>query len=234
MKKQILLAGTSMLVASAAFAADLPARGVAPSAPASAVNWGGLYVGAFAGAAIYTPNVAGGAASETYVGSYDNSTPARALLGGTIGYNWQVGALVLGLEGDLAGALGGGYSSNLGVAGDYATGGRLNWVATARGRVGYSVEKALVYLTAGYAGVSTQDGYNEDYGAVTVRNFHNGIAFGGGLEYAIGNNLSLKLEALQIVTASATSQAVDPEPDLKNIRSNPTISTVKAGLNYHF
>src|SRR5215213_4708202 len=89
--KRLLLAGAALSVATAATAADIPARPYAkgPAAVMSpAYNWSGFYVGAM-----------GGFGSGTNVGS-------GGFGGGTVGYNWQLpgSQFVFGVEVDAAGA----------------------------------------------------------------------------------------------------------------------------------
>ena len=73
----------------------LPVKAPVYKAPVvEAVNWTGFYIGGFAGAdfgrsELGVPNVASG---DIY--------PSGVLVGGTIGYNYQIGKYVLGIEGD--------------------------------------------------------------------------------------------------------------------------------------
>src|SRR5258707_15542015 len=77
----------------AAHAADLPRQMVtkAPVYVAPYYNWTGFYVGVNGGGGW-------GSASWDSTGSSDVS---GGLVGGTIGYNWQFGTWVIGLEGDI-------------------------------------------------------------------------------------------------------------------------------------
>jgi outer membrane immunogenic protein len=105
-----------------------------------------------------------------------------------------------------------------------------------RARAGYAFDKALVYLTAGYAGVGTKDGYNDCTGCspsrgVSVNNYHNGLALGGGVEYAFDTHFSVKAEALQILTERKTGSASANGYDYRvGSQANQTI--LKIGLNY--
>ena len=71
-----------------------------------------------------------------------------------LGYNWQQGSFVYGLEGDwswigartsylLPGINGGGA--------DLSSSFDLNWLATLRGRAGLALDATLVYVTGGAA-----------------------------------------------------------------------------------
>src|SRR4029077_1006633 len=83
--------------------------------------------------------------------------------GGQIGYNWQVNQFVLGVEADAQGTgLNGSTASstrtfgppillatvNQTVTVDF---GRIDWMASFRGRAGFAVNQALFYVTGGAA-----------------------------------------------------------------------------------
>ena len=99
MKKFLLSTVALATMTAGAMAADLPARRMAP-APFAAVpvfTWTGFYVGANVGAA-WNRN-ANNFGSNGFLGGNRNRT---SILGGVqAGYNWQTGALVLGVEGDI-------------------------------------------------------------------------------------------------------------------------------------
>src|SRR6516225_2062118 len=88
--KRIALGILLASIAGAACAADLPAPGApyskAPPIVSPATNWSGFYIGAI-----------GGYASES--GS-DSSGIKGGFGGGTVGYNWQFGTIVAGIEAD--------------------------------------------------------------------------------------------------------------------------------------
>src|SRR6478672_5976190 len=80
----------------AAQAADMPIKGYYKGAPRSVVsyyNWTGFYAGINAGYGFGT--------SDWSLLPGSHIKPKGAMLGGTVGYNWQAGAIVYGLEGDL-------------------------------------------------------------------------------------------------------------------------------------
>lgn len=89
-----LVLSVAVFSAIGALAADVPSKPASPPSPAGPPpGWGGLYVGSFVGGAL-------GSFSVTESGSAH-----RTSLGGTtgtfVGYNWQNGAFVHGLEGDI-------------------------------------------------------------------------------------------------------------------------------------
>ena len=153
--KRILVAGAfALAVAGQAMAADLPppAPMPPPRAPAAYVpaplpvyTWGGIYIGANGGYGF------GSSSFGTPLGS-GSFDPTGFVAGGTLGFNYQFGSFVLGIEGDgdwaniSASTSGGGC----GAVGNCQT--SLGWLATVRGRAGYAFDRVLVYGTAGGAG----------------------------------------------------------------------------------
>ena len=136
--KKILLTTTALIalgIAPAA-AADLAARPYtkAPAAAIAVNNWTGFYLGAM-----------GGYAQENSSGL---GTLSGGFAGGTAGYNWQTGALVLGLEADGAWA---DVGATLGIPGLVSVDYTIRAMGTVRGRIGYAFDSVLLYGTGGYA-----------------------------------------------------------------------------------
>ena len=144
--KRVLLACVGIVALSgAAAAADLP---VAPApyykAPvyAPAYNWSGFYLGINGGGGW-------GRSTWTTTGPFDTS---GGLVGGTLGYNYQVNQVVLGVEGDIDWANING-STNTGCTAVGGTGCATgdNWLSTVRGRLGYAADRFMPYITGGAA-----------------------------------------------------------------------------------
>src|SRR4051812_12723213 len=194
--KKLLLSSVALLgLSAAAFAADLPSRRAAP-APYVAVpvfTWTGFYVGvnagygfsnndrnglgsfnAVPGSLTGTPAALGFAGTVTQGGlSRDNS---GFVGGGQIGYNYQIGQWVIGIEADLQFA-----DLNKSNTGDVVTlipavgnpgipgfvgarnanFGGIDWFGTVRGRLGYAIDRLLVYGTGGFAFGGGGDNHNE-------------------------------------------------------------------------
>jgi outer membrane immunogenic protein len=140
----------------------------------------------------------------------DNDT--TVIGGGQIGCNYQTGAIVFGVEGDvdaqrwrdsrtLVAPLPGGATSF--VAGD-TFGLRSRWEASARARLGYAWDRWMIYATGGAAWTDVRSDVN--FIAVTAGGFpfpadvvstsktRVGATVGGGLEYAFVNNWSFGVE----------------------------------------
>ena len=137
--KKILLTTTALIALgmAPAAAADLGARPYtkAPAAAIAINNWTGFYIGAM-----------GGYAQEN---SSDLGRLSGGFAGGTVGYNWQNGNLVFGLEADAAWA---DVGATVGIlAGLVSVNDTIRSMGTVRGRVGYAFDQVLLYGTGGYA-----------------------------------------------------------------------------------
>jgi outer membrane immunogenic protein len=219
--KRVILAGVSAIAVvtmmSAANAADLPRRHAAMPVKApeymAAYNWTGAYVGINGGGAW-------GRSNWSSVGT-DFKT-SGGLVGGTIGYNWQTGPAVFGLEGDLdwSGVKGSG------TCGAFSCETKNDWLGTARGRIGYAFGRVMPYVTGGLAvgnvKASGPLGSNDETRA--------GYALGGGIEANIVGPWSAKLEYLYAdLGKTSCSTCVAGGTDV-SFHEN----IVRAGLNYRF
>jgi outer membrane immunogenic protein len=204
----------------AAKAADVPIK--APfykSAPAmSYYNWTGLYAGFNAGYGFGT--------STWSVLPGTEIKPKGGLFGGTLGYNWQSGAIVYGLEGDLDWS---GVKGNVTCAVVFTCETSSSWLATFRGRVGFAFDRWLPYVTAGgaYGNVKATSSILGLSASESSSQF--GWTFGGGFEYAFLGNWTAKLEYLHVDLGSFNPL---PAPAVNNISFKENI--VRVGLNYKF
>lgn len=225
MKKVLLssVAALTLIGATAAFAADLPRRS-APLAPAfipPAFTWTGFYVGANAGynfsenKANYIGNpgllTAFGAAGIPTGFSSDSDGFTGGL---QAGYNYQFGQVVVGLEADIN-YIDGKKSSVQSVGGILPVFGNsvvstssssgLEYLGTVRARLGFAADRFLVYVTGGVAyGDLSNSGsigitggpLNGAFWAGSKSDIRVGYTVGGGVEYAVTNNIILGAEAL--------------------------------------
>src|SRR5918993_1354630 len=213
-----LLAATAIttLAVSAASAADLPIRSAPPAPVFSAVpvfTWTGFYVGVNAGygwqdnndGSVFVPGgtIPGVAGGGTIVYGDDNGDGFVG--GGQIGYNYQIGSFVLGLEADLQWAdLGGNNGTALVPAAFTAAGfipagtaGGIDWFGTVRARAGVAFGQALIYAPGGFA----YCGGTDDGGRLRLGHHDDvrtGWVLGAGVEYAFTNNLTLGVEGLWV------------------------------------
>ena len=152
----------------------------------------------------------------------DFGSPSGGLVGGTVGYNYQIGQFVVGLEGDWDWA----DLNKNGTTVSAPTATRSTHLVTARARAGYAIDRALLYVTGGYAGA--EDKVSVPGCRISSTDWRNGGAFGGGLEYAFTNNISAKAEYLYAPFASKTVRRLGLG------KSDLDLSLVRAGLNYKF
>jgi outer membrane immunogenic protein len=197
-----------MAVPVVAQAADArpPAYRAAPAVPY--YNWSGLYAGAHIG-----------------FGTTDNES--GVLGGGQVGFNYQVGQWVLGVEGTFSATSIGETATivvpGVGVATANAS---LDWLTTVAFRAGWAFDRWLVYgkFGAAWASVSADATATVIGGptvAVSIDDRLNGWVIGVGTEYAFLNNWSAKFEY----------NMLDFGNDLGH---DATVHVFKAGLNYRF
>ena len=206
------------------------ARGadLAPAPTPAYYDWTGLYIGLNAG-------YASGTLSETPSdGSGSGSASITGGIGGAqIGYNYQIGGVVLGFEADFDGSM-----ANKSITAGSASGTtQIPWIGTLRGRVGYAFDRLLVYATAG--GAATQLLSNVNVGALgsaSTSETSGAWTAGGGIEAAITDNLSARVEYLYLDTDNITVAQVGgtPPPPVVTVNGRLQDSLVRAGLNYRF
>ena len=247
-----------------ASAADMPVKAPVSKAPVIVpYNWTGFYVGANAG---YTWGPWDASSSQVI---FDPSTTHSPKVNGWLaglqgGYNWQSGAWVYGLEGDiqitgakdsdawsapgappviitiddfLPGPAGGGPMA-------FTHEWKFPWFGTLRARWGFlPAERWLLYVTGGLAVGEAE--YNMTFsqpGAIRMFNPYSlsdrttraGWTVGGGVETALDNNWSARLEYLYVDlgTRSINTFDVDGAPFQVEYRIRNNI--VRAGVNYKF
>jgi outer membrane immunogenic protein len=234
--KRILLTTASLGMLSGlspALAADLP-YAKAPSPVAAVYDWTGGYVGVFGGGGFgnHNFNNANGAANNSNFTINYNSTGGTA--GGEVGYNWQSGNYLVGVEADgfWAGIKGSDASQALGVV-DQSD---LRWGGTLRARGGYAADRLLLFFTGGWAfgdivHTSTAPGFPVDQ----FTNHRSGLAAGGGIAYAITNNVIGKLEYryYDFGTYSRAGNPLTPNGQLPYSVSS-TYSVVTVGFDVKF
>jgi outer membrane immunogenic protein len=205
----------------AANAADIPTKGGYYKGPPRSVvsyyNWTGGYIGISGGY---------GWGESDWVVPAVTVKPKGGLIGGTLGYNWQKGAMVYGIEGDMS------YSM---IKGDVACAlgpceVKNDWLATARLRLGYAFDRWLPYITGGAAFGdvhATRAGVN----AGGANDVMTGWTAGAGLEYAFLGNWTAKIEYLYVDLGKFNcSTACGALSDDVSFQTN----VVRAGLNYKF
>jgi outer membrane immunogenic protein len=190
---------------SAADVARVPTK--APIAgPTPVHNWTGVYGGASAGYSWGRSEI-----DYTLGGIPAISTtldPNSFVAGGQVGYNWQLGSVVVGVEGDVAWRHGS-DSATFTVGAAFASfDAEQNWVATLRPRIGFAANNWLIYGTGGAAFGQLGHSYTESVGgaarSVSDSDTKAGWTAGGGVEYAFQNQWSLGVEYLFLDFGSTT------------------------------
>jgi outer membrane immunogenic protein len=181
-------------------------------------NWTGFYVGINGGY---------GMGKSTWDSPAVSPDPKGATVGGTLGYNWQAGSFVYGLEADWDWSMMKG-SAACGLANCETNNA---WLATARLRLGYAFDRWLPYITGGGAyGKIEANNTNIGFSSASANRF--GWTAGLGLEYAFLGNWSAKLEYLYLDLGSfdcgTACSVVTPD----NVSFSANI--IRAGLNYKF
>lgn len=220
--KRFALSISTVCLAHSAFAADLPSR-FAPAPyyePPPVFLWSGLYAGL---------NGQFGVGSFTRGGNAFGD-PLGGLGGVTVGYNYQSGKLLVGVEGDIGF---GGIGDSNGLGG-VTTSGNVRGIGTVRARVGYVWDRALIYATGGYAGASLNGKVNDFAGSpglmLDETHYLNGFAAGAGVEYAMTTRISVKGEYL--FTKLYSERYFAGTRDALN--AGAQINLVRLGVNYHF
>ncbi|MEX0591378.1 MAG: outer membrane protein [Xanthobacteraceae bacterium] len=207
MKRLLLAAAAAMVAAGSTSAADLGGRRstpyYAPEAARSLFNWTGFYVGGNAGWGW---------------GSALGTDPSGYLIGLQAGYNFQYASgLLAGIETDIAitgidGSAGGATVS-------------LDYVGTVRGRLGYTMDRFLVYGTGGLA----YGGGEVAMGGLSNKQTHLGWTLGAGLEAMIAPNITARIEYLYADLGKETYTTVGGP-----LRVGIDTSIVRVGMNYKF
>jgi outer membrane immunogenic protein len=226
-----------------AAAADLTRPQFRPvSVPSMIQNWSGFYLGLNAGGGIgqgHSELSAAGAPVATF-----ETSLTGAVYGGQVGFNWQLGPVVLGAEADFQGSGLEGTLSTPCVPGACATySQKVPWFGTARGRIGYAAAGWLLYATGGYAYARVETDALATAGPVsatfTLRESRQGWTAGTGIEVEFAPRWSAKLEYLYLDLGRTTWSWVFPNPLLGpplavNDEAHLTMSVVRGGVNWRF
>jgi len=227
MKRLVLASLAALAVVTtlgSANAADMPRRHAAMPAKAPAYaapyNWTGFYVGINGGGAW-------GHSNWSNVGGTAEANLSGGLVGGTLGYNYQMGQAVLGLEGDLDWSnIRGSTDTGICVGGSCET--RNSWLATTRGRIGYAFDRVMPFLTGG---VAFGDIKTTPVGLGSQTTTKAGWTLGGGAEVAVAGPWSAKLEYLYVDLGNGSCGGA-----ICGVNTDVSLTSniVRGGINYRF
>jgi outer membrane immunogenic protein len=243
--KKALLVGVSLVAmgTAPAFAADLPARAYtkAPEMMMPALyDWSGFYIGLNGGDAssheCYTINSVAGVAVVPNSEGCHNAT--GGLLGGQVGYRWQMTSWVFGFEaqGDWADLRG--SNSSLTAIIPYTNQTKVDAIGLFTGQIGYAWNNVLWYAKGGAA--VTDNKYSSFFTATNVQfnaasDTRWGGAVGTGIEFSFAPNWSVAFEYDHLfmgnpnITFPTSTNAVTRSDSIKQ---DVDMGTVR--INYRF
>lgn len=245
MKKLALCAATAAMLMSGglASAADLPARPyqAPPVAAPMMYNWTGFYIGANGGYGWSKQCIDVTAVNGvTNVFAEGCKNAGGGLLGGQMGYRWQAGQWVFGLEGQGDWAnIRNSRVSLLNGANTYKS--TLNGLGLFTGQIGYAANEVLFYAKGG-AAVGSQDFglYNTltGTGLVYASRTRWGGVVGAGIEYGFTPNWTLGLEYDYLWRVSDSNTWLTPTlaPAINSLTTNTKtdVSMLTLRINYKF
>ncbi len=235
-----------------ATAADLPVK--APTVQTFAPSWAGFYAGINFG-------LVADRSSETaflptgpmfpYCWAADcnfsNKQTATSLLGGfQLGYNFQSGQVVYGIETDIALSNAKKTTTGLWVGvppifGNWTAETGIRVLGTTRLRIGYAFDHALIYATGGVAYADMRNTFQA--GSTANFNFswsdtgwRVGYALGGGLEYEFTRDWSVKAEGIYYDLGRKDHVSIDQIAGTTGVGLTDHMTGIVArlGLNYRF
>jgi outer membrane immunogenic protein len=241
--KKLLLAAALCGLSTTAMAADLPSRKGPPvfAPPPLAYSWTGFYIGGQAGYE-FGRDQASEVGTTGNIVAYDVGEPQGFVGGGHIGYNFSTQSLpgvgnvlgaggVIGVEGDVNGSDYKGTAIFTGAV-PLTQHGHTDIDGSVRGRLGIAFNRVLVYVTGGAAFGDLREDYT--IGGLPFQTFGHtrvGYTVGGGVEYALTNNWSVRAE----YRYTDYGRFVDfNAPALFNTSHREDNMRVQAGVSYKF
>jgi outer membrane immunogenic protein len=234
-----------------ASAADMAVKAAPPVTVAPPCIWCGFYAGVNAGVS-WGRN----AANYTFLGSvppiFASASPQQSSFigGGQLGYNWQLGAFVLGIEGDIAWRERTATANLLpfapgNVIDQLNTANRQGWVGTIRPKLGVAWGNVMLYATAGGAFGEVDHSYQEirvttgQQRILADSTTRSGWTAGAGFDWMFTRNWSLGVEYLHVDLGGTTlAQGTSVSGGLTFLPSQARFENksdiVRAKLNWHF
>jgi outer membrane immunogenic protein len=217
--------------------ADGPYYGGSVKDIAAPYSWTGFYIGGHVGGVWGNIEYSDAAAGATHIPPGGISTdPDGFIGGGQIGFNYQTGRWVFGIEGDFSWSNADGSVTFFPVATPttVTTSTEVNWLATVTGRIGYAWDRWLIYAKGGAAWMDadlTSRGTVIPGGSVSVGDTHSGWTVGAGVEWALAAGWSTKLEYNFMDFGTDTLVSL---PIVNPTNADQQVHAVKFGINYKF
>jgi outer membrane immunogenic protein len=266
--KKLMIAGVLVsALGGVASAAELPVK--APYRPPPPVwSWTGFYVGINGGYSFGNDDfnqtlvvVPPGAILRTST-SPNTIAPKGGFFGGQVGFNWQTGPVVWGVEGDYQGASQTSTTTCGGLCGNFFVTGvgtvvgvgdatsvyqKVKWFSTARARVGWANNGAMIYVTGGGAWMGIDSTESISFGmipglpvvtsAASFSDTKSGYSVGAGIEMRLWANWTAKVEYLHLDVDGVT-HTFFPGPFFGSSLTTTTgrirDDIVRVGVNYKF
>lgn len=241
MKKILLSSACAAAMCTAALAADLPPRPMYKTPQPVVVpqfSWSGCYVGGNAGYGHETRRWSGTATTPASVAGLvitQRTSGDGFVGGGQLGCDYQAGSWVFGIAGMVDGSTIDKTSGVTQVPGATFTD-KLSSFETATGRIGWAMDRSLLYVLGGGAWDQTSGTINGSALGLqsethTIDNY--GWVLGAGWEYAFSDNWSGKIEYNYMGFADKT--VAFPLTTAGPVRfSNQSLQTIMVGVNYRF
>jgi outer membrane immunogenic protein len=222
----------------AALAADLPPPAPPAYIPVLPYNWSGFYLGGNVGAGWGWSNF-----TDPLGNGFSTNSTTQIAGGGQIGANYEFwGGTTIGVEADFD------WLANTDTSSTTALGGVLpvsvvannRWLTTVTGRIGYALDRVLVYGKGGGAWVGASNPTIIVAGtslAAATSGSNWGWTAGVGVEWAFWGTWSVRAEydyvglTNQSFTVPATAPALAGDVFTGNSRN---IQLLTAGINYKF
>ncbi len=257
MKRVIVSLLAATCLSTAAFAADLPSRRQAPAAYVPPVfTWTGFYAGLNAGYAFngdadlkdvrYVKNNVSYSFANGGFNSYRKSDEGSFTGGGQVGYNYQMGSVVFGIEADFN------YINTKNeYAMDYVNANnrlvdsvraesKVEWFGTVRPRLGFTpVDRLMVFVTGGLAFGEIKNSATYEFATYNFSRSKSdtraGWTVGAGAEYAVTNNITVKGEYAYVdLGDSHFTVQRDGFDEYVTMKEKTNFHVVRAGVNYKF
>ncbi|HEY6022549.1 MAG TPA: outer membrane beta-barrel protein, partial [Pseudolabrys sp.] len=236
------------LLASASYAADMPAKMPVKAPPPAGYSWTGFYIGVNGGYGVardpsalfnFTNPPPG---TQQFADSW-NLAPAGVLGGIQAGYNYQIDRWVFGIEADFQGS---DQKDSVCLICSTASGAafvdqKMPWFGTVRGRIGWAAGPILSYFTGGwaYGRVETNLSFGSaaaGFAGASTRDNRSGWTIGTGLEAALAGNWTAKVEYLYASLGTTEVPFVNSTTGFSRTMVTSEIRNriIRAGLNYRF
>jgi len=212
--------------------ADSYSRSGVTYAPPPMMSWTGFYVGAHLGGAWSDVEWA----NVTLTNERVTNDGSGFFGGAQMGYNQQIGNIIIGVETTLSGgSLSGNFRSVVDPTQFYDT--DINTIVTVTGRLGVGGDQWMLYAKGGWAGASVDVvGRNPtSLDRFSVDDWRSGWTVGTGFEIKVSRNISLGVEYSFIDLGSQSISGTTRLSVPVSVRDNDVqVQSVTARLNYQF